>query len=48
MTEAMALNFAKLFSTKWSVATTGYCTSLPISANGVFGYYAIVYKGKVF
>lgn len=47
VTEAMALNVANLFSTQWSVATTGYCTPLPISANEIYAYYAIVYKGKV-
>jgi len=47
VTEAMALNVAKLFRTEWSIATTGYSTPVPESGNDIFAFYAVSYKGEV-
>jgi len=47
VTEAMALNVAKLFKTEWSIATTGYATPVLESGNDIYAYYAISYKGEI-
>lgn len=43
----MALSVARLFTSDWSIAVTGYASPVEASGFKIFAYYAISYKGKL-
>ncbi|RXM38877.1 damage-inducible protein CinA [Chryseobacterium sp. CH21] len=47
ISQAMALNVAKLFESDWSISTTGYCTPVINSGYKVFAYFSFAYKGEI-
>lgn len=47
ISEQMAINVAKLFNTKWGIATTGFATPVEESNGEIYAYYCISYKGTI-
>lgn len=47
ISEAMALNVAKLFETDWSIAVTGYANPIRNSTYKIYSYYSFAYKGEI-
>ncbi|MDH6253830.1 nicotinamide-nucleotide amidase [Chryseobacterium sp. H1D6B] len=45
--DKMALNVAKLFSTDWSIAVTGYAAPIRESGNHIFSFFSISYKNEI-
>jgi nicotinamide-nucleotide amidase len=45
--DTMALNVARLFSTDWSIAITGYATPTRQSGYNIFSYFSISYKNEI-
>jgi nicotinamide-nucleotide amidase len=43
----MALNVAKMFSSDWGVAITGYAAPVPESKERLFAFYAISFRGTL-
>ena len=47
VSDEMALNVCRLFSSDWGIAVTGYATPVPESGNETFAFYAIAYQQKI-
>jgi len=45
--EQMALGVCAMFGSDWGISITGYATPVPESANKLFSYFAIAYRGEV-
>lgn len=45
--DTMAINVAKLFDTDWSIAITGYVTSIRNSTYNIFSFLSINYKNEI-
>ncbi|MFC3161579.1 amidohydrolase, PncC family [Chryseobacterium arachidis] len=47
ISDAMALNVAKLFGTDWGIAVTGYATPVEESEYKLFAYFSFSYKNQI-
>lgn len=47
VSDEMAINCAEIFCSEWGVGITGYSTPVPESANKLYAFFAIAYKGKI-
>jgi nicotinamide-nucleotide amidase len=47
VSEQMALNVCRLFTSNWGIGITGYASPVPESENKLFAYYAISRNGEL-
>jgi PncC family amidohydrolase len=47
VSQEMAINACRLFTSDWGIGITGYATPVPESGGKLFAFYAIARKGKI-